>query len=142
VPLTVYRDRQKKTINVTIDELDLDAEQSRGTTARRNNSPNEPQPQPTATGFGMTLDAITPDIARKLDLPNNAGGAVVTDVDRNGAADKAGVTPGDVILQVNRQKVANLSQVTRELQKVQTGQPASLLIWRDGSSLFVVMTKR
>jgi serine protease Do len=142
VPLTVYRDKQKKTINVTIDELDLDAEQSRGTGARRNNSPNEPQPQPTATGFGMSLDAITPDIARRLDLPNNPRGAVVTDVDRNSAADKAGVTPGDVILEVNRQKTANLSQVTRELQKVQTGQPASLLIWRDGSSLFVIMTKR
>jgi serine protease Do len=142
VPLTVYRDHQRKTLNVTIDELDLDAEQSRGTGARRNNSPNEPQPQPTATGFGMTLDTITPDIARRLDLPNNTGGAVVTDVDRNSAADKAGIAPGDVILEVNRQKVANLSQVTRELQKVQTGQPASLLIWRDGSSLFVIMTKR
>jgi S1-C subfamily serine protease len=47
-----------------------------------------------------------------------------------------------VILEVNRQKVANTSQVTRELQKVQPGQPVFLLTWRDGSTVFVTMTKR
>jgi serine protease Do len=140
VPVVVYRDNQRKTLNVTIDELDLDAEQNRG--ARRSNSPNQPDPQPTSTGFGMTVDSITPDMARRLDLPSNTGGAIVTDVDRNGPADKAAISPGDVILEVNRQKMANPSQVTRELQKVQPGQPVFLLIWRDGSSVFVTMTKR
>ncbi len=142
VPFTIYRNNARKTVNVTIDELDLEAEQSRTASGRRPNSPNQPVPQPTATDFGMTLDSITPEIARRLDLPSNTGGAIVTDVDRNSPADKAGVAPGDVILEVNRQKVANTSQVTRELQKVQGGQPAFLLIWRDGSSVFVTMTKR
>src|SRR6185436_12551644 len=140
VPVVVYRNNQRKTLTVTIDELDLDAEQSRG--ARRNNSPNQPDATPTATGLGMTLDPITPDLARRLELPANAGGAIVSDVERNSPADKAGISPGDVILEVNRQKVANTSQVTRELQKVQPGQPVFLLIWRDGSSTFVTMTKR
>lgn len=140
VPVVIYRNNQRKTLNVTIDELDLEAEQSRG--ARRGTSPNQPDPQPTATGFGMTLDPITPEAARRLDLPGSTGGAIVSDVDRNSAADKAGIAPGDVILEVNRQKVANTSQVTRELQKVQPGQPVFLLIWRDGSSTFVTMTKR
>jgi len=140
VPIVIFRNNQRKTLNITIDELDLEAEQTRG--ARRNNSPNQPEPQPTATGFGMTLDPITPDAARRLDLPGNTGGAIVSDVDRNSPADKAGIAPGDVILEVNRQKVANTSQVTRELQKVQPGQPAFLLIWRDGSSAFFTLTKR
>jgi S1-C subfamily serine protease len=52
------------------------------------------------------------------------------------------VLPGDVILEVNRQKVANASQVTRELQKVQNGQVAFLLVWREGNNQFVTMTKR
>ena len=90
----------------------------------------------------MTLDPLTPDMTRRLDLPSSAGGAIVSDVDRNSAADRAGISPGDVILEVNRQKVANVSQVTRELQKVQTGQPAFLLVWRDGKSVFVTLTKR
>jgi len=141
IPLTIYRDNQRKTLTVTIDELDLDAEQSRGARLP-SNAPRENEPQPTATDFGMTLDALTPDAARRLDLPSNQGGAIVTDVDRNSSADRGGVLPGDVILEVNRQKVANLSQVTRELQKAQPGAPVFLLVWREGSAAFLTLTKR
>jgi serine protease Do len=139
VPLTVYRNNQRKTLNVVIEELDLDAEQSRVT--RRGGGTRE-ESTPTVSDFGMTLDPITPEIARRVDLPSNAGGALVTDVDRNSPAANGGVLPGDIILEVNRQKVANVSQITRELQKVQVGQPAFMLVWRDGNNVFVTMTKR
>jgi serine protease Do len=139
VPLAIYRNNQRKSLNVVIGELDLEAEQSR--TARRGGGRPD-DTTPTATGFGMTLDPITPEIARRLDLPANAGGAVVTDVDRNSPAANGGVLPGDVILEVNRRKVANVSQVTRELQNVPNGQPAFMLVWRDGSNVFVTMSKR
>jgi serine protease Do len=142
VPLTIYRNNQKKALSVTIDELDLEAEQS--LSARRSTpGPQEVKPEPLPTGFGMTLDPITPEIARRLDLPaSSAGGAIVVDVDRNSPAARGGVIPGDVILEVNRQKVANVSQINRELQKIQNGQVAFLLIWRDGNNQFVTMTKR
>ena len=139
VPIVIYRNNQRKSLSVTIDELDLEAEQS---ASARRTTPNGPEPQPTATGFGMTLDQVTPEIARRMDLASNAGGAIVTDVDRNSPAARGGVVPGDVILEVNRQKVANISQVTRELQKVQNGQVAFLLVWREGTNQFVTMTKR
>jgi serine protease Do len=137
VPVTVFRDKQRKTLNITIDELDLEAEQGRG--ARRGGTTPE---EPTTTGFGMSLDAITPDVARELDLPRGRGGAVVSDVDRGSAAANAGVAPGDVILEVNRQPVTNVSQVTRELQKATPGTPVFLLVWRDGQQFFITMTKR
>src|SRR5205085_6468645 len=61
VPLVVYRNNQRKALSVVIGELDLDAEQTRG--ARRGGgggaTPNEAPP--TATGFGMTLEQVTPD---------------------------------------------------------------------------------
>ena len=139
VPIVVYRNNQRRALNVVIDELDLDAEQSR--TARRGGGGPAEQP-PTATGFGMTLEQITPDIARRLDLPSNAGGAIVSDVERNSPAANGGVIPGDVVLEVNRQKVANVSQITRELQKAQLGQPVFMLVWRNGDNVFVTMTKR
>jgi serine protease Do len=137
VPVTIYRNNQRKQLNLTIDELDLEAEQGRS--ARRNDSGAE---QPATTGFGMTLDPITPDVARRLDLPSNQGAAIVSDVDRDSAAGNAGIAPGDVILEVNRQKVSTVSQVTRELQKVPAGTPAFVLVWRDGQQVFVTMTKR
>jgi serine protease Do len=135
VPVTVYRNKQRRTLNVTVGELDLDAEQSRQ--ARRDSTQ-----EPTATGFGMEVGPVTPEIARELDLPRNRGGAVVMNVDRNSPAANAGVRPQDVIVEVNQQPVANVGQVQRELQRAQAGQPVFLVVWRDGNELFITMTKR
>jgi serine protease Do len=137
VPVTIYRDKQRKSLNITIDELDLDAEAGR--LARRGDST---EPEPTQTGFGMEVGPITPEVARELELPRGRGGAIVTDVDRNSAAANAGVVPNDVILKVNGQTVSNVSQVTRELQRATSGQPIFLLVWRDGNEVFITMSKR
>jgi len=138
VPVAVFRDNQRKSVNVTIDELDLDAEQARQ--ARRGGPPDTVNDQPPQTSFGMTFEQITPDIARRL--PANTGGAIVSDVEHNSPAANAGIAPGDIIVAVNRHKVSNVSQVTRELQSVQPGQPAFVLVWRDGSTAFFTITKR
>ena len=137
VPVTIYRKKQKKTVNVTVDELDLDAEQGRQSSNRR-----EPVEEPTATGFGMEVGPITPEIARELELPRGRGGAVVMDIERNSPAFAAGIRPNDVILEVNQQEVANVSQVQRELQRAEAGQPVFILIWRDRESVFVTLRKR
>jgi serine protease Do len=136
VPITIYRDKQRKALNVTVDELDLAAEQGQQT------SRQEPQSAPSATGFGMEVDAITPDIAQELELPRGKGGAIVTRVERNSPAFNAGVAPNDVILEVNRQPVTSVSQVTRELQRAGSGDTVFLLVWRAGGQVFVPMTKR
>jgi serine protease Do len=137
VPVTVYRSKQRRTVNVTVGELDLDAEQQRGQQSR-----GGAQEEPTATGFGMEVGPITPEIARELELPRNRGGAVVVDVDRNSPAFNAGIRPNDVIVEVNQQPVSNVSQVQRELQRATAGQPVFLVVWRDGQENFVTMTKR
>jgi serine protease Do len=138
VPITVYRDKQRKTLTVTIEELDLDAEQSGRRSRRGSDDPSTPTP----TDFGMQLEAITPEIARQLDIPRDRGGAVVSDVDRGSAAFNAGVQPGDVIVEVNRAPVSNLSQVTRALQNAGPGVPVFLVVWRDGEETFLTMTRR
>jgi serine protease Do len=135
VPLTVYRDKQKKALNITIDELDLDAEQGR--TAR-----TETETEPAVTGFGMDVEPVTPDMARELELPRGRGGALVSRVERNSPAANAGVLPNDVILEVNRQPVTSVAQVTRELQRSQPGQAVLMLVWRDGQQVFITMTKK
>jgi serine protease Do len=137
VPVTVLRKKQKRTFNVTVDELDLEAEQGRQASGRR-----QPTEEPTQTGFGMEVGPITPEIGRELELPRGRGGAVVLDVERNSPAFNAGIRPNDVIVEVNNEAVANVSQVQRELQRATAGQPVFLLIWRDGETVFVTLRKR
>jgi serine protease Do len=136
VPVSVVRDKQRKTLSITVGELDLDAEQSR--TARSNDNDSEP----TATGLGMDLSPITPEIARQLELPRGQGGAVVTNVDPNSPAATGGVLPGDVIVEVNRTAVANVQQVTREIQRVEPRSPVFMVVYRDGKEVFITMRKR
>jgi serine protease Do len=140
VPLGVVRAKQKTSVNVTVGELDLDAEQGR--TTRQDNSPSEP----TSTGFGMDIEAITPDVARELELPRGEGGAIVTNVSRSSPAANGGVLPNDVILEVNRTRVTSVSEVTREMQRADSGSIVFLVVWRVGPSggqqVFLTLRKR
>ena len=139
VPLTVYRAKQRKSINITIGELDLEAEQ--GQTARP-----DVDTEPTSTGFGMAIEPVTPDIARELKLPSGQSGAVVSDVSRGSPASNAGVLPGDIILSVNRNPVTSVSQVTRELESAPQGSTVFLVVWRvgrnGGQETFLTLRKR
>jgi serine protease Do len=139
VPVTIYRENKRQTLSITPDELDLEAEANGGRSPRPDGADRG---APTATDFGMQLEAITPEIARQLDLPRARGGAIVADVERGSVAANAGVQPNDVILEVNREPVANLSQVTRALQNATAGRPVFLLVWRDGQQYFITMSKR
>ena len=145
VPVTIYRDNQRKTLSITPGELDLEAEANGGRPSRR---PDNAQPDDqTATDFGMQLEAITPEAARQLEIPRGRGGAIVSDVDRDSVAARSGVQPNDVILEINRQPVSNVSQVSRALQSAPAGRPVFLVVWRvdrngDGREYFITMTKR
>jgi serine protease Do len=139
VPVTVVRAKKRQSINVTIGELDLDAEQGR--IAR-----SEPDAEPTATGFGMEIEPLTPDISRELGLSRGQGGAIVSNVGRAGPAARGGVIPNDVILEVNRTPVTSVAQVTRELQAVEPGGTVFMLVWRmvgqSGQQVFLTLRKR
>jgi serine protease Do len=140
IPLTVYRDRQRRSMNITIGELDLDAEQGQSSTRPQEIS------EPTATGFGMDIEAITADGARELELPRGKGGAIVTNVSRSSPAFNAGVQPNDVILEVNRTPVTSVAQVKRELESAAPGSTVFLVVWRvsqnGGQETFLTLRKR
>src|SRR5262249_58031042 len=100
VPVKVLRNKQEKTVNVTVEELDLEAEQNGG---RRRAQPETQQDDQTqgAGGFGLTLENVTPAMARRLHLPSGQTGAGITDIEPDGPS--AGARrQGDVILSVDR----------------------------------------
>jgi len=56
---------------------------------------------------GMTVEVLTPDLARRLRLPREIAGLVVTDVDRRSPAAQYGFQPKDVITEINGDRVAD-----------------------------------
>ena len=138
VPVRVLRDKEEKTLTVRIGELDLQAEQA----ARNAGGGNDTQPQQEASsGFGMSLSNITPDVARRLRLGDNARGAVVVDVEQGSSAARAGMMAGDVITRVGRAPIGNVADASRELGRIPSGGTAILRVLRNGQDTAVVVTK-
>jgi serine protease Do len=138
VPVRVVRDRQERTLNVTVEELDLEAET---TTQRSQNGDSGNGPQETTSGFGLTLGNITADVRQRLRLDRAATGAVVTDVEQGSPAARAGLAPGDVIMRVGRETVASAADASRELGRIPSGGTAFLRVLRNGQETFVAVTK-
>ncbi|MBI4886498.1 MAG: Do family serine endopeptidase [Acidobacteria bacterium] len=138
VPVRIVRDRQERTLNITVDELDLEAETA---AQRADNSPGGGTQRETTSGFGITLGNITPEVAQRMRLNRGTQGAVVLDVEQGSPAARAGLAEGDVIVRVGRQAVANAADAGRELMRVPSGGTAFLRVVRNGQETFVAVTK-
>jgi serine protease Do len=138
VPVRVVRDRQERTLNVTVDELDLEAESGR-TARARGGRETAPDPEPTR-GFGMTIENVTPEVARSLQLDNERG-AVITAVDEDSPAGRRGLTRGDVIIRVGSTPINTAADAQRELGRVAPGGTALMRIIRRGQEIFLTVTK-
>ena len=139
VPVKVIRDKEEKTINVRVGELDLDAEQAARTTGGGRGGA-EPQ-QEASSGFGMSLSNITPDVQRRLRLDDAVTGAVVVDVEATSPAARAGIMAGDVITRVGRAPITSVADASRELGRIPSGGTAILRVVRNGQDTAVVVTK-
>ena len=105
VPVRIVRDRQERTVNVTVDELDLEAETQRA--ARAATAATTAARRRRRSGFGMTLEQHHAGGARSgCGSIDDAQGAVVIDVEPGSPAARAGLAPGDVIVRVGRETVA------------------------------------
>jgi Do/DeqQ family serine protease len=84
--------------------------------------------------FGVTLQDLTPDLARALDLPAGSQGAVVSEVKSGSAAAQAGLKAGDLIVGVNQQAVRSATDLRTQLALLRVGERLGLEIMRDGRS--------
>ena len=140
VPLKVMRDKQEKTLNLTVEELNLEEETTR--TARGGGREQREPEEQASTGFGITMGAVTPDVARRLRLPADTQGVLITNVEQGSPAFRAGLLRGDIILQVNRRDVTSPAEASRLLGQVADGSTAFMLILRNGQETFVTVRKQ
>jgi serine protease Do len=138
VPVKVMRAKKALTINVTVDELNLDVERD---SPVQEMAPGLKPDEPTETGFGFSVEGVTANQARRLNLPSGTGGAIVSDVDPAGAAARGGIVPGDVITEINGQKVTSLDQVTKALTAL-GDRTARIVVFRDGREVLALVRKR
>jgi serine protease Do len=89
--------------------------------------------------IGVGISDVTPDEAKFFHV-NNANGAVVTQVEPNSPASKAGLKVGDIITEVNGKTVSDAGALQVEVGQQQPGSKLQLKALRDGKSIDVPVT--
>ena len=129
VAVEILREGRKETLQATLDAKDPE----RAAAATSGDSAD-------ARGFGMTVQPLTPEVARELEITGRREGVVIEAVDPDGAAAAAGLQPGDVIAQVNGQVVKSATDLKSALGQV-SDRPALLLVARKGGEAFVTLSR-
>jgi serine protease Do len=127
VPLKLVRNKKTITLNVTVAELNLVAEQ-RAAAVPEGAAPRGTEP--TATDLGMTILGVTAREQKQLQIPAGRGGAVVSSVTPFGPAANAGLETGDVILSVQGQAVRSADEVSAALKRLASGRTVRMIVWR------------
>jgi Do/DeqQ family serine protease len=132
--LVIVRDGAEKHVSAKLEELDARRLARRGGDEGENDREGESD----KAALGISVAPVTPEVASRLNLPKDAHGVVVQDVDPDGRAVDAGIRPGDVIVEVNRQPVKSVDELRAAVRR-STDKPTLLLINRQGADVFVTV---
>ena len=125
VNVVVVRDGKSMTLNVHIAILkDGDPKLAQGVT--------------TEDPLGMQGQDITPELAQSLDL-DSQDGVLVSDVTAGQSAAEAGIKRGDIITEIDRKPVRNMSEYKSSLGAIRKGRTVLFLIKRGGTTIYIAV---
>lgn len=84
--------------------------------------------------FGVKIQSVTDDIAESMAM-GKARGALIADVTKTGPAEKAGIEPGDVVIEFNGKAVNAMRDLPRIVADTEIGKKVPIKIFRKGKEL-------
>ena len=128
VPVEVIRGGRHTTIDVTVAEL----KEQQLASAEGANAPG--------SNWGLTVQDLTPEIAHQIGVGSATKGVVIRGVKPDSPAQEAGLQPGDLILEVDHQKVATADDFATLAKGAQKNKKSALLLVQRGdSTLYTVV---
>ncbi len=124
VEVELIRNGKSKTLKVTIEELGEEKGAEMAGEAEHD--------------LGMTVEEITPEIARYFRL-SETNGLVVTRVLNGSPAADSGFAPGDMILEIDQKPVKSLSKFNRILSSYKAGNTILFLVKRADATLYLTL---
>jgi Do/DeqQ family serine protease len=131
VTVKIARGGAEQDLKVQLTELTADAAQP--------SSPGGGGGEQGAPTLGVGVLPLTPELASELGLRRGTQGVVIQSVEPDGPAAEAGIQPGDVIQEVNRQPVRTPQEMRAALAR-SSGRGTLLLINRQGRTQYVTVT--
>jgi serine protease Do len=90
---------------------------------------------------GLAFAPLTAELRARLDLPAEARGAAIAQVREGSVAQRAGLAPGDLVVEVGGEKVESPEQAARAIAAARARHAASvlLLVDRHGAERYVAL---
>jgi serine protease Do len=129
VQLKLLREGREQNVRVTLGQLPSEPNRAQG--------PAEERGKGTVLE-GLTVEPLTVDIARQLGVSPQTRGVVIAQLRPGTPAAAVGLERGDVIEEVNRQRITSVEEFERAIRQ-SGGTSTLLLINRRGSSSYVVI---
>ena len=142
IPVELIRQGRRQTVTVSVAQRPTEEQLAQLLGSGENSDTPGATPPVTAgaQSLGLTLQALTPELARRANIPANVRGVAITAVEAGSAAAEEGLRPGYVILSVNQQPVTAPAQVVAAVEAARrAGRSSVLLLVRlpNGSEAFV-----
>ena len=137
VPLEVIRGGRRESVTVVVGQRPTEEQLALQAGGSNDGSPDAIVGPPTAgtQAIGLTLQALTPDLARRSSLPPTARGVIITAVDASSDAAEKGLRAGFLILSVNQAPVTSPAQVTAAVDAARrAGRKSVLLLVKSGTA--------
>jgi len=128
IQLDVERNGQPEKIDLTVGEYHKDQEVAAATTQETGHA-----------RLGIAISDLTPDVRQQLNLPTQVQGVAVAQVQPGSPAEDAGLSGGDVILEVNRKPVTSADQFRNDVKQAPADKDMLLLVWANGGSSYRVV---
>lgn len=89
--------------------------------------------------LGAQAQDLTPQLAQAFNIEFRRG-AVVSHVDKDSAADRAGLKPGDIVIEINDKAVRNADMLRNSMGLLRIGQSVQMKVLRDKKVLSLKAT--
>jgi serine protease Do len=89
--------------------------------------------------LGIAISDLTPDVRQHLQLGSDVQGVAIAQVQPGSPAEDAGLTGGDVIMEVNRKPVTSADQFRNEVKQLPAGKDMLLRVWANGGTTYRVV---
>lgn len=129
VTMTIVRDGAEQTLRTTIVEHPMGQQIA-----------SAQQPDTESRLAGLTVEDLTPRLAKQFGVDSRVTGVVVTGIRAGSEADKAGLAQGDVIREINHKPVHSSQDFRQVVQTLPDERTILLFINRQGTPLFLTVT--
>ena len=137
VPIELIREGKRQTVTAVIGERPPEDQLAaslggggQGLDDDDDATPGSPQAeQPTRASLGLSLQTLTPEIARSIQIPTGVRGVVISQVDPSSNAASQGLARGDVILSINQRPTTTIQEVITAVNAARAaGRPSVLML--------------